>query len=972
MGDGAASALVNDVLERLNSVDIQEFGLLWGFKEDVLALKDDFDRIEVVLQDAEEKHSKEKAVGLWLKSLRSASLEVENVLDEISTEALLQRLDKERGIIYSVSAFFSFDHNPLMFQVRIAHKVKAIRTKLDAIASKIFELKLTPLGAISYVDVGVEGQMPDRETSSLIHSSIIVGRTDDMNLVTGKICNKDVGKHDNDEIRVYCIWGMGGVGKTTLAKLVYNHESVNQYFKLKFWKSVSKKLQVKEIIKEIIESIDKRKCGLPQLDMLQESLQSKLRGNKFLIVLDDVWIEDGEKTQWDQLSETLSCGAEGSIVVITTQSQTTCQMITKVPELEHELGCLSEEDSWLLLKKLAFAEGRKGDDISELEPIGREIVEKCEGLPLAVKTLGGLMWSKSSTSDWQRVKDNSIWGLQENNNFPALKLCYDNLLPHVKRCFVYCCLFPKGYNMEKDVMIPLWMSNGLIPPRGEIDLYVLGEEILNCLVWKSFIFKTKELSGARYIIHDLMHDMARHVMGDDCLVIEPNKRVVIPNEALHLSSSSPDFQFSLEDLGKLASLRSIFMYGEMNEGSISQIFNHVYLRVLHLSGIWLKTLPESICKLKYLKYLNLSHSSIEDLPDSIIYLQNLQVLLLFSCQKLRELPESICELKHLKYLNLSHSSIEVLPDSIIYLQNLQVLLLYSSHLGKLPEGLRHMKNLKCLDINHCYSLLQLPIGINELTSLRILSMFPVDKKGAAKIGELGNLNLLEGELEIRLLENVGGLSEAKSANLKSKRNMKVLMLRWSGVRHWDTRGNMRIAHDEEVLEGLEPNMSLKELKIHFYMGKTICPSWMEGLRNLVEISFYYCKNCEHIPSIGRLPNLRVIHLSIMDSLKCFYDNEENMLADTTNMFQCLQKLDIYNCPNLVSLPSNLSKLEALRLVECDKLLSLPEEIQSFKDLNKLVIISCKHLSTRCEKEIGVDWPKISHIPYIRTDSPSYI
>uniref|UniRef100_A0A251VUJ9 Disease resistance N-terminal domain-containing protein n=1 Tax=Helianthus annuus TaxID=4232 RepID=A0A251VUJ9_HELAN len=102
MGDGAASALVKDVLGRLNSVDIQEFGLLWGFNEDVLALKDDFDRIKGVLQDAEEKHSKEKAVGLWLKSLRSASLEVENVLDEISTEALLQRLDKERGIIYSL------------------------------------------------------------------------------------------------------------------------------------------------------------------------------------------------------------------------------------------------------------------------------------------------------------------------------------------------------------------------------------------------------------------------------------------------------------------------------------------------------------------------------------------------------------------------------------------------------------------------------------------------------------------------------------------------------------------------------------------------------------------------------------------------------------------------------------------------------------------------------------------------------
>ncbi|KAI3826112.1 hypothetical protein L1987_00155 [Smallanthus sonchifolius] len=186
-------------------------------------------------------------------------------------------------------------------------------------------------------------------------------------------------------------------------------------------------------------------------------------------------------------------------------------MIAKARKLQHELGCLSEHDSWLLFKKFAFAEGREGDDVSELEPIGREIVEKCKRLPLAVKTLGSLMWTKRSTRE------------------------EIDLLPHLKRCFAYCCLFPKGYQMKKDAVIQLWVVNGFIPPREEIDLYELGEEIFNCLVWRSFFQVVKDNTYIdnfdRYKMHDLIHDMAQHVMGHECLVIEPPcNDVILPNE----------------------------------------------------------------------------------------------------------------------------------------------------------------------------------------------------------------------------------------------------------------------------------------------------------------------------------------------------------------------------------------------------------------------------------------------------------
>ncbi|KAM0018913.1 putative winged helix-like DNA-binding domain superfamily [Helianthus debilis subsp. tardiflorus] len=145
------------------------------------------------------------------------------------------------------------------------------------------------------------------------------------------------------------------------------------------------------------------------------------------------------------------------------------------------------------------------------------------------------------------MKDNKIWELEKTQILSAiLKFSYDNLLPHLKRCFAYCCMFPKGYKLTKGILIRLWVSNGFIPPKGEICLYVLGEEVFNCLVWRSFfIVKEYEFYEDLYVIHDLMHDMTQHVMGVDCLVIESDKEVIVPNKVLHLTSSCPVFSFGL-------------------------------------------------------------------------------------------------------------------------------------------------------------------------------------------------------------------------------------------------------------------------------------------------------------------------------------------------------------------------------------------------------------------------------------------
>ncbi|KAG6692063.1 hypothetical protein I3842_10G094400 [Carya illinoinensis] len=436
----------------------------------------------------------------------------------------------------------------LSSRLKLVYKIKDIRERLDDINAEKVQFNLTERNEEVHVMPQWRGK-----THFFIDPSTIIGRHGDKEEIKKSLMHPNRSRNLN----IIAIVGLGGLGKTTLVKAIYNDGTVYNLFELRMWVCVYEDFNVTRLVEEILKStgckVDKKSSTE---DTLQTSLRELLKDKRFLLVLDDIWNENRNK--WIESIDLLNGGSHGSVVVVMTRSHNVSSILD--PIYTHSLDGLSNEKSLSLFVKCAFKEGEDKRHLGLLS-IAEEIVKKCKGLPLAVKSLGGILYSKVDEREWNSVRDNEIWELEENEGgiLPALRLSYNQMSIHLKRCFAYCVNFPKNHEFNNYILIEQWLAHGLIlqsPTNKKQELKDVGDLYIKELMSRCFFQDFEEFWWCySFKMHDLVHDLVLSIAQKEWLELDVDNKEIAPT-VRHLSISDNDQQVS-KSSNKLTSVRTI-------------------------------------------------------------------------------------------------------------------------------------------------------------------------------------------------------------------------------------------------------------------------------------------------------------------------------------------------------------------------------------------------------------------------------
>ena len=518
VGEAFLSAAIGLLFEKLASSDLWRFAKKMWVHTDLKTWEKELSNIRRELNDVEEKQIADKSVKEWLSDLRDLAYDMEDVLGEFAYDALGQQLKAAESDQASTSQVRKLISICSLTEIRrranVRSKAKEITCRLEEISARKSELGLEKMAAAATTSA-----WQSSTTTSMAYEPWVFGRDGDKRMITEMILREEEPTETN--VSVISIVGMGGVGKTTLALMVYNDEETAKKFSLKAWVCVSNQYDMVRITKTILEAVTSHSSNLQDFNQIQRALSETLRGKRFLIVLDDLWNED--YGDWNCLRSPFWAGGKGSKIIVTTRCKGVATMMGGEKNL-YELKHLSYEDCWLVFEKHAF-ENRSINLHPSLVLIGKKIVEKCAGLPLAAKALGGLLRTKLEEEEWENILNSKVWNLQGEkcgNIIPTLRLSYNHLPSHLKRCFAYCAIFPKNYEFMEKELILLWMAEGLIQCSQDInkqEMEDLGHDYFHEMMSMSF-FQPSNRNISQFVMHDFIHDLAQFVAEEICFHLE--------------------------------------------------------------------------------------------------------------------------------------------------------------------------------------------------------------------------------------------------------------------------------------------------------------------------------------------------------------------------------------------------------------------------------------------------------------------
>ncbi|XP_045088121.1 disease resistance protein RGA2 isoform X2 [Aegilops tauschii subsp. strangulata] len=844
----ALRPLVAMLRDKASSYLLDQYNVMEGMEKQHMILKRRLPIILDVITDAEEQATANReGAKVWLQELKRVAYEANEVFDEFKYEALRREARKNghyKELGFDVIKLFP-THNRVVFRHRMGSKLCRILEDINVLIAEMhdFGLRQTLLVSNQLRQTPVSKEW--RHTDYVIIDPQEIAsrsRREDKNNIVKVL----LGEASNANLAVVPIVGMGGLGKTTLAQLIYNEPEIQKHFPLQLWVCISDTFDVNSVAKSIVEASPKKNddTDKPALDRLQKLVS----GQRYLLVLDDVWNREVHK--WERLKVCLQQGGMGSAVLTTTRDKQVAEIMGV--DRTYNLNVLQDYFIEEIIVDRAFSsENEKPPEL--LEMVG-EIVKRCRGSPLAATALGSVLRTKTSVEEWKVVSSGSSICTEETGILPILKLSYNDLPAHMKQCFAFCAIFPKDYKINVEKLIQLWIANGFIPEQEEDSLETAGKHIFSELASRSFFLDIEEFKGdmqnQQYCfrttckIHDLMHDIAMSVMGKECVVAikEPSQIEWLSDTARHLFLSCDETEGILNDSleKKSPAIQTLIC----DRGVYSPLKHVSKYNTLHALKLCLRT--ESFpLKPKYLHHL----SYLERLPRQMKYMTSLCHLYTHGCRKLKSMPPGLENLTKLQTLTFFVAGVPG-PD--------------------------------CADVGELH-------GLNIGGQLELCQVENVEKADAkvANLGgqlELQHLNLGD-QLELRRVENVKK-AEEKVVNLGNKKDLRELTLRWTEV------------GDSKVLDKFEPHGGLQVLKIYKYGGKC-----MGMLQNMVEIHLSRCHRMQFLFSCGTsftFPKLKVLTLEhLLDFERWWEINERH---EEQIIFPLLETLFIRHCGKLIALP----------------------------------------------------------------------
>ncbi|KAF7097731.1 hypothetical protein CFC21_099521 [Triticum aestivum] len=862
-----ATAAMGSLLPKLFELLHGEYKLQKGVKKDVQFLEREMRSIDAALRkvamvprDKLDDNSK-----IWANDVRELAYEMEDVVERFMVGVQgfepAANPDGFKGFVKKVASLFTKGKA----RHQIADAIKGIKDQVQQVADrrdryKIDDVETTLLAASTMVD-----PLDPRLMVQFKDQRELVGIEGPRDELIKRLAGED-GCVSRQQLKILSIFGFGGLGKTTLARAVY--DKIQAEFVCKAFVSVGQKPNLKNVLVGILLRIDKASChNVTLLDevLLIEKLRELLTNKRYLIIIDDIW----DMSSWDIIKCVFTDSKCGSRVITT----------TRIFEVAKEAGDIYKQEPLspgrskeLFCMRLSI--GKSKSPYHESVKISEKILQKCGGIPLAIITIASLLASKPVT-DWPGVYDSIGFGNEDNKEVDTtrkiLLYSYYDLPYYPRLCLLHLGIYPEDYEIKKDTLIWKWVAEGYVREEPGKGLFEVGERYLNMLIDRSMIQAVERpyhsiIYACR--VHDLVLDMIHFLSEDESFVTASNSNMTSPRTTSRRLAINNEI---IEQDGSVAnmSMKQVRLYSATmcHFSTLPVLSNFKALRVLALEdctfmGSERSVKPEDspyhlnyLGRLIHLRYLGFSDRLVGfSLPG-------------ISMPLILEVPEEIGDLWFLQVLDLGRTGIKKLPQTV----------------GRLTQ-------LKCLRFGGSSMEVLDCTNLTSLEELQLHLVSPDFLKGLAKLKELRKFSLhFEEEHGNMLFKDLMG----HVANLQK---LQVIMVTcrhrpypqpWSDYTGSVTLGHLRHLTVNGLLPGLPVwiNSSCLPNLCHLYMELTAMKSQdMEILGRFSElitltVLLYDYMAFPNAMEEGAFPKLRYLELKnfnqprfvlgAMSSLECF-------------------------------------------------------------------------------------------------------